>query len=120
MTKRSAGYSMFEVLIAFAIMALVLSALLPGQAQLLSRAAVSGDRLLAHDFALSRLAQIQVTEDLTIGETSRLDGPFRALQRITSSSPEIEAGQRFDILITVEDMMGRELARVAGIKWQQP
>ena len=56
--KSDAGYSLFEVLIAFAVMAFVLAALLPGQVRFIAQANDASDSLLAQDFAYSRLARI--------------------------------------------------------------
>ena len=59
MNHRS-GYSLFEVLLAFTILAMVLAVLLPGQSNLLRRANDAPARLLALDYAASRLAAIGV------------------------------------------------------------
>ncbi|WP_339691991.1 prepilin-type N-terminal cleavage/methylation domain-containing protein [Celeribacter baekdonensis] len=61
MSKR-AGYSLFEVLIAFAIMTMVLSALIPGQATLLRRSQDAADRVLAMDYAISVIDQIRLED----------------------------------------------------------
>ena len=50
-----AGFSLLEVLIAFAVMAAVLGALAPGQAAMAARVGEAAERLLAADYALSRL-----------------------------------------------------------------
>ena len=49
-----AGFSLLEVLIAFAVMAAVLGALLPGQAAMAARTGEAMERLPAADTALSR------------------------------------------------------------------
>ena len=49
-----AGFSLLEVLIAFAVMAAVLGALVPGQAAMAARTGEATGRLLAADYALSR------------------------------------------------------------------
>ena len=51
--NRKAGYSLFEVLVAFAIMSFVLSALLPGQTRLLQRVETTDAQTLATDYAIS-------------------------------------------------------------------
>jgi prepilin-type N-terminal cleavage/methylation domain-containing protein len=61
------GFSLFEVLIAFTIMSMVLVALIPGQARLLGRATEADQRALAFDYALSRALELGVTEPLRIG-----------------------------------------------------
>ena len=54
MTSSRAGFSLLEVLIAFAVMAAVLGALVPGQAAMAARTGEAAERLLAADYALSR------------------------------------------------------------------
>lgn len=66
MTHR-AGYSLFEVLIAFAVMSLVLAVLIPGQARQLAQVKQSESRLLAQEYALSRLAEMGVSQPVSIG-----------------------------------------------------
>ncbi|MDA8747771.1 prepilin-type N-terminal cleavage/methylation domain-containing protein, partial [Litoreibacter sp.] len=68
MTTKRSGFSLFEVLIAFAVLSLVLVALIPGQAQLLSRATQSEQQSLAMDYALSRAALLGVTHSLNKGQ----------------------------------------------------
>lgn len=70
--KRSAGYSLFEVLLAFSILAMVLATLLPGQAALLRRATDGPSQVLAHDYALSKLASLGVDAPLLAGETQTI------------------------------------------------
>lgn len=112
--KRRAGYSVFEVLIAFTIMSLVLSALLPGQAKLLSQALESESALLAHDVALSRLARLGTSEELTSGQMILEDGPWRIVQRVLQSANSSVDLDVFDIVIAVEDANQRELARITA------
>lgn len=54
------GYSILEVLIAFAVMSMTLAVLLPGQTQLLGRAGSAAERVLAHEYALSRLEELRI------------------------------------------------------------
>lgn len=65
--RRRKGYSLFEVLVAFVIMSLVLAALIPGQSSLLSRATAQEDQILAMDFAHSVLAEFGVSRDIVPG-----------------------------------------------------
>ncbi len=53
--SRKTGYSLFEVLIAFAIMSIVLVTLIPGQATLQGRTETTTEEVLAHELALSVL-----------------------------------------------------------------
>jgi len=64
--KRS-GYSLIEVLIAFAVMSLVLAALLPGQTRLLNRSASEKHRLLALDWATSHVEALGLTAPIQAG-----------------------------------------------------
>lgn len=66
--NRNAGYSMFEVLVAFAVMSMVLAVLLPGQIQLLQRTDTAAQKALAQDYALSRLELARVTADWPSGQ----------------------------------------------------
>ena len=61
MRNWKAGYSLFEVLVAFAIMSLVLSALLPGQTRLLQRVGTADEQALATDYANSLASLAAVT-----------------------------------------------------------
>ena len=67
MTPQREGFSLFEVLIAFAILSLVLGALIPGQAQLLTRATNSDTQALAQEYALSRSAALGILSPLQLG-----------------------------------------------------
>lgn len=102
----SRGYSVFEVLIAFAIMSLVLSALIPGQARLLARASSGDQELLALDYAQSRLAQLGVSEPLEPGLLEYRDGSLLARIRVRESDVENVVG----IEIVVFDENDNELA----------
>lgn len=56
MNSKSAGYSLLEVLVAFGVMMLVLSALLPGQSRLAASSIRLQERQQANEYALSLLA----------------------------------------------------------------
>ena len=109
MTRRS-GYSVFEVLLAFAIMTLVLSALLPGQAKLLARAGQSDDMILAQDFALSRLAFLSAVRPLETGEVVTTHGPWQSIESVTALESE-EARTLYEITVVVRDETGAVIAR---------
>ena len=57
--SRRAGYSLLEVLVAFAILTMVLTVLLPGKTALLMRLPEKEEHFLAYDYALSRLARLE-------------------------------------------------------------
>ncbi|MBO6603898.1 prepilin-type N-terminal cleavage/methylation domain-containing protein [Boseongicola sp. H5] len=65
--SRRAGYSVLEVLVAFAVMAMVFAVLIPGQSALLGRTITADERLLATDFAASRMDAIGITGPITPG-----------------------------------------------------
>ncbi|GFE51964.1 hypothetical protein So717_37170 [Roseobacter cerasinus] len=65
MNRGRKGFSLLEVLVAFAIMALVFAALLPGQSDLLARAHRSNDHLLANDI-LASLAALERVPGATV------------------------------------------------------
>lgn len=115
MTHRS-GYSVFEVLVAFAIMALVLSALLPGQARLLMRATSSDDAVLGHDLALSRLATRSVVGPWVAGETTTAHGAWQSVEQITSGET-IGSVTRYDLTVTILNADGREIARATTLRY---
>lgn len=112
MTERS-GYSVFEVLIAFTIMSMVLAALLPGQAKLLARAYENEARILAFDLAQSTLARLDELGEVTIGQTSFQNGQFRVTQGVLPSASRTDSLQILDVTIAVEDVDGRVLAQIA-------
>lgn len=117
MTLRS-GYSVFEVLVAFAIMALVLSALLPGQARLLARATSGDDTVLAYDLALSRLATRAVIGPWVVGETTKNHGTWRSVEQI-SSGETIGSATRYDLTVIILNADGREIARASTLRFLQ-
>jgi len=65
--NRQKGYSLFEVLIAFFIMSSVLAALLPTNVSLFSSMNRTQERLLAQDYAQSRLATLGISRPLRSG-----------------------------------------------------
>ncbi len=77
-----AGYSLLEVLIAFAVMAMVLAVLIPGQAQLFSRASNGSDRVLALDYAASRLDTLGLAEPLQIGTGQTVYRAWRVTEEV--------------------------------------
>lgn len=119
MTSKS-GYSVFEVLLAFTIMSLVLSALLPGQARLLARANDSEASLIAHDYALSRLAHLGTSEPLVAGSSVFQDGELQILQSVTEQADVVTSASTFNILIVVQTAEGKEVARVSAKRSTMP
>lgn len=103
MNTRS-GYSILEVLIAFAVMSMTLAVLLPGQVQLLGRTGMATERVLAHEWAVSRLETISVLG--TEGAMDTFDN-WR-----TTESTTITQG-RTRITVSVFAANGRLLAEVS-------
>ena len=113
MTSRP-GTSLLEVLIAFAIMALVLAALLPGQARLLGRAQDGAERLAAHDYALSILDAAGLDEPLVPGEHASAQGDWRIVLRVSEEA--IREVPLHRIAVLIEDASGRPLASAETLR----
>lgn len=109
------GYSVFEVLVAFAIMAMVLSALLPGQTRWLVRASDADDVLLAEDVGRSRLALLRAGPLPPIGSTRTTDGPFTSHETVEPAI-EAEGGATLVLTVRIETMDGRLLATLRDIR----
>lgn len=110
-TRTSPGYSLIEVLIAFAIMMMVLAALLPAQTNLLASSHNTEDRQLVAEYALSRLAPLGVTAPLIPSDASGVyQGKWKWSEAVTlnpSSSPEYPV---FDIAISITTLHDAPLA----------
>ncbi len=115
--KTSAGYSLVEVLVAFAIMATVLAVLLPGSAKLYARLPDQNERLLAYDYALSRLSRLGVETPLRIGEES---GTYRDIWQWTETIETDESSTAdlpiYEVRVKVSRIGDEELARAAALK----
>ena len=108
--KGRAGYSLVEVMIAFVIMTMVLSALIPGQAALLGRATVAEDDVLALDYAMSLAAGLGVEDPLTPGQTQDV---YRDWQVSIDVVPGDQMAGKVALMlvrITISDQSGRHLA----------
>ena len=108
MNARS-GYSLFEVLVAFAVMAVVLAVLLPGQLAMIQRTDLSAKRALAQEYALSRLEIARVTENWPTGrETYR--------RWTLDWTQEARAGSR-SLLVSIRLDDGQLLAVQSMTQW---
>lgn len=105
-----AGYSLFEVLIAFAIMSLVLSALLPGQTRLLERVQSADEQVLATDYAIS-LADLAVVTPPTQWRNATYD--YRDWQVEQLVRQDVEGRPRISIRILSQH--GGELATIESL-----
>lgn len=116
MNSRRAGYSLLEVLIAFAIMTMVLTALIPGQARLLSRVARQDDQFLVQDYAYSRMAKIGVITPLEEGTQT---DSYRSWQIIEEISETVLDGidiRLFRVSIKVSARDGALLADIQTLR----
>ena len=118
MTGR-AGYSLLEVLVAFAVMSMVLAVLIPGQARLFRRADEAGEILLAHDLAASRIARLGLELPLDPGSNESEWREWRIVEETVDLDP-VE-GQMPVRLIRVEvfSATGASLARVESLRAMQ-
>ena len=116
MNHRRAGYSLFEVLIAFAILTTVLATLIPGQAKLLSRVNQQDERFLAQDYAYSRMAKIGVTSPLTEGSQTDTYRNWHIVEGITKTTLDGTDIEQLKIVIEVQSSGGKQLARVETLR----
>lgn len=112
--KGETGFSVFEVLVAFTIMALVLSALLPGQARLLARATNGEDAVLAHDLALSRLATLSVGAPVVAGQSTTEHGTWQSVETIATGET-IDGLTEYVITVRILAADGREIAQATTL-----
>ncbi|MDA7966151.1 MAG: hypothetical protein MPJ51_15820 [Ruegeria sp.] len=107
---------MFEVLIAFAVMTMVLSVVLPRQAEFLERSTASSKRAAAADVIYSRLSELGVARSLSLGESTDRVGDWMLYQHIT---PYAAIGSNIDlaeVVIEVTDKAGNVLFRTTEIR----
>ncbi|WP_284165979.1 hypothetical protein [Frigidibacter sp. SD6-1] len=113
---RTAGYSLFEVLLAFVIMSLVLAVLLPGQAQLMRRTYDTETRLLAADFAVSRLSSLQLSRSLAPGRATKEYRDWIVVENVEELVLVVTEEPVSVIEVTILSRRGEvELARVSGL-----
>lgn len=119
MTK-NAGFSLIEVLIAFVIMMSVLAVLLPSNATLFSAIPHAEERVLALDYAQSRIAAIGVSGEIVVGEA---EGRYREKwiwqEVITQRSETLSDRGLFEITITILSPNKNELAQVSVLRMQK-
>jgi general secretion pathway protein I len=89
--KRSRGYTLVEVLVAFMIMALALTVLLRIFSSGLRNVGVASDYAQAVLIGESRLATAGIDEALAPGETSGMEGDgFHWIRRVTRYEPAVD------------------------------
>lgn len=120
MTKKTAGYSLIEVLIAFVIMASVLAVLLPSNTSLFVAIPRVQNRLLAQDYAQSRLATLGISRPILAGTDQ---GYYREVwmwqETITlrpESTPDL---QLFEVSIKILLPDNTEVASITVLKATQ-
>ena len=118
MTRR-AGYSLFEVLVAFAVMSLVLATLLPGQSAVMTRAATGSERVIAQDYALSLLALADLRDLPQPGRDTQSYRNWQVVRDVTRV-PGIDATDWIDISIEITDQSGRVLASAQARRADTP
>ncbi|SMX26039.1 hypothetical protein TRP8649_00111 [Pelagimonas phthalicica] len=110
------GYSLFEVLVAFAIMSLVLASLLPQQTDLLSRTQQVDQRFAATDAALSHLAEMGLKEPLEIGTRLVPHGDWQIEEVIQPLHISGHTGKTVQISLRVLSAHGKPLADVSELR----
>ena len=113
---KNAGYSLVEVLVAFAIMASVLTILIPGQTALIRQSNDVGSKLTAQEIALSHLARIGTEVPLDIGAYETQIGSFRLKHHVNQMQFSETDLDQLEIIVTVESSAGRELTRLREIR----
>ena len=112
--RSNEAYSLFEVLVAFAIATSVLTVLLPAQSVTLRRGTSEIDLSLAQDYAYSILAEVSVVDDLGTLRQPPNENPWRAT--LTSELIAQENGSDiFRILVEVHRVSGEFVASAEGI-----
>ena len=112
--NRRSGYTLLEVLIAFAIMASVLAVILPGQSQLLRQSSGAEATFLATDYAQSRMDRLAVSDVLTPGVQTEV---YRDWRVAIETRPLIDFDAYFSVTISIEDARGRQIATAQSIKF---
>lgn len=120
--SRRAGYSLLEVLVAFAILTMVLAVLLPGKTALLTRLPEKEERFLASDYALSRLARLEAegfTSEVRPGEVREAYRGWQVVTQIeylpavpeSSPAEALTGSQYVRLAVTIlSDPAGKTLA----------
>ncbi|WP_170328191.1 prepilin-type N-terminal cleavage/methylation domain-containing protein [Ruegeria arenilitoris] len=114
--SRRAGYSLFEVLIAFAVMTMVLSAILPHQAKFLERSSSSFRRAEAADIAYSRLSELGVSRAVSPGESSDWVEDWTLYQRIEPYSVTASDVDLAEVTVEVRNAAGGVLFQAVEIR----
>lgn len=117
-----AGFSILETLVAFVVLALALSALLPAQSRMTERSAESRTKWVAAELARSRLAAAGITTPLQPGSATGIWQDHWAWQITITPyqglpAQEQRAGPLFEVTATVDDARtGRRLVTLTTLR----
>ena len=121
---REKGFTLLEVLVAFVVLALALSALMPPLSTMTERSNTSHAEWRAGEFAVSKLAAIGVTAPIRPGMTSgvwadALDWQIEIRTTGAAQQGAARFGTLYEIEITVRSVVdGRVLTRLSTLKHQ--
>jgi len=120
MTRSTPGYSLIEVLIAFVILVSILAILLPSNAALFVAIPRVEERVLAQDYAQSRIATFGISRPIYITDTQ---GTYRdkwIWHEIIVQRPEpITDAQLFEITVKILSPGQKQLAEVTMLRVQK-
>ena len=112
-----AGFTLLEVLVAFVIMSLFLSVLVPQQAFLFERVVSDAERLLAQDYAFSVIEPLGVTHGLSPGRSVDVFEEWTIVKNIEPfRSNEAQLSEVWAIRVVVRGSDGTLLSRVETLR----
>lgn len=115
--RRLVGFSLVEVLVAFAILTGVLIVIVPAVTGPTGEGATRIERAFARDFAMSRLARLGATQRIEPGETQGQSERWVWRERVQRSHPYGVPKPVFSVTVEVFDLSGRtRLARVEAFR----
>lgn len=115
MQSNEDGYSLMETMIAFAVMALVLSALLPGQSKLLSRTVSAEERIMATEYAYSYLDTLGVSEPILNGQNEHQYRNWSIFYTTLPASSDTALDQFTQLNLTVKNKQGVILTNISRL-----
>lgn len=110
------GFSLFEILIAFTIMTVVLAAIIPGQARLLGRTVTEESRLLAQDYAFSLISELELEEPPEVSSEQRAYRQWTVVTDIRPVSADVFVKPVVSISVRILSLTGTELAYVETLR----
>lgn len=115
MNSRS-GYTLLEVLVAFAVMAGVLAVVLPGLSAQLRQAGMVQDRFLATSYSQSRLDQLGITEEMQAGRVNETYRGWDVEINISAVRGQSDLPEHYHVDIQIKDGAGRVVAGQETVK----